>query len=91
MVNNRSHKKTFFQKLRAKRLQHLFKLINQCERAKFHYRKLHNGQNPTTAELQTLTGLSKSQISKVNKTMKRLARQDQKLEKIIEKHTKKIQ
>ena len=83
-------KKNPFQKLQAKRRKHLFEMINKCERVKFHYRKSHQGNNPTRKELQTLTGLSKFQLLEVEKTMKYFARQDQKLEKIIEKHAKTV-
>ena len=83
-------RKNLIQKLQFKRYEYLIEMVNKCERAKFHYRKSHQGNNPTRKELQTLTGLSKFQLLEVEKTMKYFARQDQKLEKIIEKHAKTV-
>ncbi len=91
MVNIKPpHKRNFFEKIQTKRRQALLTIINQCERAKFHYRNSHDGHNPTNKELRALTGLSNLQILKVNRAMKQFARQDRKLDKIISKHTRKV-
>lgn len=90
MINKQPHKKNPIQKLQSKRRKHLIEMINKCERAKFHYRKSHHDSDPTREELQALTGLTKFQLLEVDRTMKHLARQDQKLEETIEKHTKTV-